>query len=158
MVGYFINSDKNKDFDKEVQTAKAAAKMMEDPQAGLKAKDAEDRLLAAAILVEKYRAYRGPDAKQEPIDADESKQIMQIIADADWTGQRDFRSLRPTPAQLFQRLGVTKSDGFAPPPGANYQAAAQAWLRDECPEISHPAFRGEREEVRPAQICLGKSP
>jgi hypothetical protein len=96
----------------------------------LKAKNADERLLAAAILVEKYRSSPGPNPKQEPIDADESKQILQVIADADWTAQWNFSSLRPIAGQLFQRLGVSKNDGFAPPPGGNYQAAAQAWLRE----------------------------
>src|SRR5439155_17851245 len=87
VVGYYINSDKNPDFDKEVQAAKAAAKVLANPQASLKAKDADERLLAAAILIDKHRTYRGPNSKQEPIDAEESKQILQALADADWKTQ-----------------------------------------------------------------------
>jgi hypothetical protein len=130
VVGYYVNNDKNKEFDKEVQVAKAASKVVANPQAGLKAKDAEERLLAASILVEKYRAYRGPKALQEAIDAEESKLILQAMADADWQAQGNFASLRPNPTQLFQRLGVSKNDGFVVQAGANYQEAIRAWLRD----------------------------
>jgi hypothetical protein len=128
VVGYYINSDKNKDFDKEVQAAKASAKVTENLTGSLKAKDAEERLLAAAILIEKYRTFRGPNAKQEPIDADQSRQILQALAGADWQTQVNFMSLRTNPTQLFQRLGVTAKDGFVPPKGGNYQAAIRMWL------------------------------
>jgi hypothetical protein len=128
VVGYFINSDKNKDFDKELQAAKTAAKAAANPQASLKAKQAEERLLAAAILIEKYRAFRGPNVKQEAIDAEESKQILQALVGADWQTQLNFGSLRPNPTQLFQMLGVTVKDGFVPPKGGNYQDAIRMWL------------------------------
>jgi len=128
VVGYFINSDKNKDFDIEVQAAKTAAKAAANPLASLKVNEAEERLLAAAIFIEKYRAFRGPNAKQEAIDAEESKQILQALAGADWQTQLNFGSLRPNPTQLFQMLGVTAKDGFVPPNGGNYQDAARMWL------------------------------
>ena len=127
VVGYYINSDKNKDFDKEVQAAKASAKVTENLTRSLNAKDAEERLSAAAVLIEKYRTFR-PNAKQEPIDAEESKQILQALAGADWQTQVNYMSLRTNPTQLFQRLGVTAKDGFVPPKGGNYQDAIRMWL------------------------------
>jgi hypothetical protein len=81
-------------------------------------------------LIDKHRTFRGPNSKQEPIDAEESKQILQTLTDADWKTASAFSSLRPTPWQLFQRLGVSAKDGFAVPKGANYQTAMQTWLRD----------------------------
>jgi hypothetical protein len=130
IVGYYVNSDKNDEFAKELAAAKSAAKASVNPQASLKSKDADERLAAAAILVEKYRAYRGPKASQEAIDAEESKLILKALAEADWKGQVNFASLRPNMGQLFNRLGVTKADGFTPAVGANYQEAARAWVRD----------------------------
>lgn len=130
VFGYFINRDQNKDFDKEVQYAKTAIKLAADPQAALQSNNAGNRLLAAAILIDQHRTFRGPNSKQQPIDAEESKKILQVLVDADWTAPINFASLQPAPSQLFQQLGVTKADGFAPPPGGNYQAAIQAWLRD----------------------------
>jgi hypothetical protein len=130
IAGYYINSENNPGFEKEVQIAKAAAKVLENPQASLKAKDADERMLAAAILIDKYRNFRGPNSKQEPIDAQESKLILQALVDADWKSQANFTSLRPAPWQLFQRLGVTAQDGYAPQPKANYHEVMQTWLRE----------------------------
>lgn len=131
-AGYFINSENNKTFDKEVQSVKSVIKLTENPKAGLKAKDAEERLLAAAILIEQYRAFRGPGQKQEPIDAEESKQIMHALADADWKAPVSFGGMRPNPTMLFNRLGITPKDGWQPrpQPGVNFQEAMQTWVRD----------------------------
>jgi hypothetical protein len=128
VVGYYVNSDKNKDFDAEVKAAKAATKVVDNPLAALKSKDAEERLLAAAILVDKHRTYRGPKSREEPIAADESKLILKAMADGEWKDQPNYMSLRANPMQLFQRLGVGKNDGFVIEAGNNYQQAARAWL------------------------------
>jgi hypothetical protein len=130
VVGYYINSDKNADFAKEVLVAKTVLKVSANPLAHLKAKDAEERLLAASVLIEKYRSFQGPKSTQEPIDVEESKLIMRALADADWKTQANFMALRPNPVRLFQQLGVTAKDGFTVPPGGNYQAAPEAWVRD----------------------------
>jgi hypothetical protein len=130
VVGYYINSDKNPDFAKEVLVAKTILKVSEKPLAHLKAKDGEERLLAASVLIDKYRTYQGPKSTQEPIDAEESKLIMQVLAGADWKTQANFMALRPSPMRLFQQLGVTAKDGFSVPAGANYQAAVESWVRD----------------------------
>jgi hypothetical protein len=104
---------------------------MDNPQAALKSKDADERLMAAAILIEKYRTFRGPGApKQEPIDAAESKLIVLAIANADWKAPVNFGGFRPNPAQLFGRLGIGPNDGFKVAPGTDYQVQAQNWLRD----------------------------
>lgn len=130
VIGYYINSNNNKGFDQEVATAKLVVRVLEKPLDALKGKDAEERLLAAAILIDKHRTFRGPKSTQEPIDAEESKLILQALADADWQAGANFSSLRPSPGQLFQRLGVTAKDGFTPAKGATYQTAAQNWLRE----------------------------
>ncbi|HZZ82220.1 MAG TPA: hypothetical protein VFE62_27225 [Gemmataceae bacterium] len=129
VIGFYINSDKNTGFDKEVQSAKLAARLSADPQAGLKAKDADQRLLAASILIDRYRNVGGPKVKLQPIDAEESKLILQALAEADWQMPYNFASLRPIPTQLFQRLGVNAQDGFNVPKGGNFQKAAQEWVR-----------------------------
>jgi hypothetical protein len=130
-AGYFINSENNKTFDKEVQAVKTVTKLLDNPRAGLKAKDGDERLLAAAILIEKYRTFRGPGkAKEEPIDAAESKLIMHALADAEWQAPTNLGAMRPNPQQLFGRLGVTPNDGWRPQPGANFQVAAQNWVRE----------------------------
>jgi hypothetical protein len=130
-VGYFISSQNNANFDKDVQMIKTISKVMDDPQTALKSKDAEERLLAVSVLVEKYRTFKGPgQAKEEAIDAGESKEILSALAAADWQAPAAFGSLRPSAVQVFGRLGVGPKDGFMVPPGANYQTTAQSWLRD----------------------------
>ena len=130
-VGYYVGSEKNPNFEKEIEGIKAFAKVIDDPHKGLKSKDASERLVAASLLIDKYRSFRGPGkVKLEPIDAEESKLILQAIADADWKGQLDFSTFRPNAAGLFQQLGVAAKDGFMPPPGGNYQEAAQKWVRE----------------------------
>jgi hypothetical protein len=131
IVGYHIDRDKNPTFDKEVELAKVAVKVIDNPQDALKSKDTDERLLAAAYLIENYRSFKGPAVpKLEAIDADESKLILQTLVNADWKANADFRSIRPAPWQLFQKLGVTAKDGYAPQPGVNYQAAMQSWLSE----------------------------
>jgi hypothetical protein len=129
IAGYFFASD-TKDFDKEIQAAKTAVQAIEEGDKGLKSKDAAVRLAATAILVDNYRTFRGPKVKQEPIDADESKLILQALAEGEWQAQGNFASLQVNQARLFNMLGVSKADGFAPPQGANFQTAAQTWLRE----------------------------
>jgi hypothetical protein len=130
-IGYYISSQNNANFEKDVQMIKTITKVMDDPQTALKSKEADERLLAVSVLVEKYRTFKGPgQPKQEAIDAAESKQILQALADADWQVPVALGSLRPSPGQIFGRLGINQKDGFMVPPGANYQTAAQAWLRD----------------------------
>jgi hypothetical protein len=130
-IGFFVGRTKDEGFDKEVAVVKAVAKIADNPQASLKARDADQRLLAAALLIGQYRTFRGPgQPKQVPIDAEESKLILQTLADADWQARADFRSLRANAPQLFSQLGITARDGFTPAPGGNITAASQKWLRD----------------------------
>jgi len=130
VLGYYIDRDKNKDFEKEVRAAKAALKVINNPRAALKATDATERIVAAAILVEEYRSSPRPNSKQEPIDEQESKQILQVIADADWAGEWNPICVRPYPGHLFQRLGISTNEGFAAPAVGNYQTAVQAWVHE----------------------------
>ena len=110
----FITREGNQGFDAEVKTAKQLAKVMGSPVAALKADDKQDRYLAAAILVTKYRNVANPTGKvmkQEPIDAEESKLILQAIAGGDWTPGR-FNATVPNPFELFNQLGITPKDGY----------------------------------------------
>ena len=144
IMGYHIDRDKNPTFEKEVELAKAAVKVIDNPQSALKSKDADERLLAAAYLIETYRSFKGPTVpKLEAIDADESKLILQTLAKSDWKANADFRSIRPAPWQLFQKLGVTAKDGYAPQPGANYQATMQTWLADNAQKYRIQRFAAQ---------------
>ncbi len=122
----------NPNYEKDIALLKKCAKIMENPNAALKGKNAEDRFLAAAMLVAQYRTHRGPGAKQEPIDADQSKLILEALAAADWTPAKDFTQL--SPLMVLHRLPLTDKDGWMPPPQQkdpkSYAIYAQQWCMD----------------------------
>jgi hypothetical protein len=116
-------------FEQEAALCRYAMKVGGDPAKGLQAKDAQDRLLAAALLLQQYRIFRGGLAKTEPIDARESKLILTALADADWNQDGPIH-----PWGLFKQLGLTAKDGWTLPRNAkraaDFYQAAQAWLRE----------------------------
>ena len=127
IAGYYVNSDKNDDFG-EVAAAKTAARASANPQTSLK-HGRDERFAAAAILVEKY-ALPWPESSS----GSDRRRGKQAHHEGAWRCRlEDAGQLHVAAAergQLFQRLSVTKADGFMPPAGANFQEAAQAWLRD----------------------------
>jgi hypothetical protein len=133
----------NADFDNKVALVKRCVKLGSDADAGLKSKDAGDRLLTAYLLLNRYRKDRGPKSETEPIDAAQSKLILEAIARADWF--IDLKTLPAasedlvTPRRVFYTLGPTAKDGWNPPQQGNrdfriwqaeLDAAAQKWLKD----------------------------
>jgi hypothetical protein len=117
------------DHRQKLEMARQAGKLMADPSAGLKAKDAGDRLLTATLLLSRYRKPR-PDHRVEAIPADESRGILEALAGADWS-KLDHSPGMVAPLALFYQLGVGEKDGWRQP--ADFQkvsAAAQKWLRD----------------------------
>lgn len=120
------------DFQKQVDLTRKSLKVIEDPVAALKAKDSEEKLLAAAILIQKYRQFQGGVPKLEPIDAEESKLILNALLEANWT-QQPSRYDPNNPWALFNQLGITEKDGFVRPKTIrNIQDlynAAREWLK-----------------------------
>src|SRR5262245_43002026 len=104
----------NPNFAKEIEQVKKAAKLLAKPSDGLKSKDADDRFLTAALLITRYRTPKGSD-KTEQVSAEESKQILQILADADWTNRNPKFGFQTNPQALFFRLGVTEKEGWKQP-------------------------------------------
>jgi hypothetical protein len=129
----FVNRENNPNFENDVKSAKSLAKVMGDPVANLKAEDKQDRYLAAAVLITKYRSNTlGQPMKTEKIDAAESKLILQALAGGDWTPGR-FNAAIPNPFELFNQLGITVKDGYELKNVRNQQDIAQAmqkWLDD----------------------------
>jgi hypothetical protein len=126
----FINKAGNANFDKDVAKVKELAKLLADPKKGLKSKSAEDRSQTAAMLVVRYTMQHPGQNKQVPIDAEESKLILQGLADGDWT--KGFSPTELTPQMVFGRLGLTDKDGWAPGPLTTpnaFQDAAKAWIK-----------------------------
>jgi hypothetical protein len=126
-----VDKARTKEFDRDLSLVKRCAKLLTDPAAGLRSKDAEDRLLTAAMLLFRYRTaqhvYRGAP-KTEPIDAEQSRLILSVLAEQPWT-EADLRE--PTGRlRLFLRIGLTDKDGWKTPDSAKEAAvAARQWLR-----------------------------
>jgi hypothetical protein len=127
----FVQRENNVNFANEVKTAKQIAKAMDNPVAALKAEDKQDRYVAAAILISKYRSNpTGVAMKSEPIDANESKLILQALQGGDWAVGR-YNAQVPQPMELFNQLGVTPKEGYNPVNVRNQNdihAAMQKWL------------------------------
>ena len=123
-----VRDKDNPEFKTQVDEAKAAVKLIANPMAGLKSKDADERYLTAALLITRYRTPKA-DSKLEAVPAAESKLILETLAEVDWQPRNPkFFSL---PAiGLFGRLGVTEKDGWTPPKNfAEVPAEAKKWLK-----------------------------
>jgi hypothetical protein len=128
---------KAENYARDLKLARRCAKLWEDPLAGIKAKDAEDRLLCAGMLIYRYRHYEpgrfGPET--EAISADESQRILNILADADWPTKVAPDSSLPyemTPGWLFTQLDVSFKDGWIAPGGGGFEgffAAGKQWVK-----------------------------
>ena len=91
------------------------------------------------MLVQRYRPLGAKANKQpeQPIDAEESKLLLKILAEADWKDVNEAISSTiypPHPYRIFLQLGVAKKDGFEPPINApdfrETLGYTQSWLRD----------------------------
>jgi hypothetical protein len=127
---------KAENYARNLKLARRCAKLWEEPLARLKAKDAEDRLLSAGMLIYRYRHYEpgrfGPET--EAISADESQRILNILADADWPTKVAPDSAIPyemTPGWLFSQLDVSFKDGWVSPSGGYdvFYAAGKQWVK-----------------------------
>jgi hypothetical protein len=127
-----IDKKTTPDFATDVNDMKRAAKLLADPAAGLKAKDAADRQLTALMLIARYRTPRG-EGKTEEVSAEESKAILTALAEGDWS-RNDPMLLgnQMQPRNVFLMLGLTEQDGWKMPADFNQLPdAAQKWLKDK---------------------------
>jgi hypothetical protein len=115
-------------FKQEVALVRFALRMGDHPAEGLKSKDRQERLFAAALCIYRYRTYRGRPPKTEPIGARESRLILRVLAEADWHAKGLI-----SPWGLFSQLGLTKKDGWSLPARGrsteDYYKAGRDWLR-----------------------------
>ncbi len=116
-----------------VAEVKLAAGAIADPMKALKAEKAQDRALAAVVLLMHYRqaASRGA-TERVALDADENAAILKAIAEGDYTvAITGYTTLTSS----YQLLGLSANDGWKHPiakPGENHnlvmQKAFQEWL------------------------------
>jgi hypothetical protein len=122
----------NPNFAKELDSVKKYVKLLAKPMDGLKAKDADTRLLTAGLLITRYRTPpvggTGVPATRE-VPAEESKLILTALAEADWK-KNNPQDWGMNPPALFARLGVTPADGWTPPKDArNFLQEQQKWVK-----------------------------
>ena len=101
---------------------------------GLKSANTDDRLLTAHLLVLRscYVPWRrGVAARTEPIDAEQSRRILQALAEGDW--DKNSREVRDAVAalQLSVKFGAPPLKDFPAEPGEKQWAAvAKQWLKE----------------------------
>jgi len=155
-VNYYdaMQKQNNPNFAKEVEEIKKAAKLLEKPMDGLKSKDADERFQTAALLLTRYRNKRSEEQKTEEVDADESKLILQTLAEADWQPRNQKFGYTMTPMNLFFRLELTQKDGWKQPEnGQNIAEEAKKWCKENAGKYkikryvseSKPASKDEPE-------------
>lgn len=138
-----VHKTGNPNFKAELAEVERGIKVMADPLASLKSKDNEERLLAVALQMQKYRTNRTGNPAKQPIEKEESKLILKTIAESDWNENaapnRGPGSYMTNPRNLFYQLQLTPADGWTQPRPdpknpANFQkdfeTAAKKWLTD----------------------------
>jgi hypothetical protein len=136
---------KSPSFDTDVKLIKRCVKLLEDPDASLKSENAEDRFLTAGMLVARYTTRQTANAKTEPIEAEQSKRILQALASADWTPATSLTQL--SPLMVLGRLPLTDKDGWSPPSRQDakaYAAYAQKWVKDHADTYRIQRFVAEK--------------
>jgi hypothetical protein len=141
-----VTESKAANFKADVEDAKKVAKMIAEPMTGLKAREASDRYLAAAILVSKYRSAGGP--KEEEISADESKLILQGLAGGNWNAPQVGRpGFDPfTPMQMFYILQPQNAGWVQPQNFQEVPTSMKKWLEDNAGKFRIKRFVAVKSE------------
>ena len=146
---YDFIDKKNADFDKSLDEIKRCAKLLADARGSLQSKSADDRFLTAAMLLARYRTARPGETKTEPIDAEESKAILQALADADWDAKPGpaFGGFQTTPLIAFSRLDVTPTNGWTQPKDAKaIPETAKQWVKDNVEKYRIRRFVADKKD------------
>jgi len=150
MFGY--SDKKTPNYDKELENLRRCVKLLDSGAEGLKSKEAADRLLTAQLLLGRYRSARfgaidPAKQKTEPINAEESKLILETLANADWTAPDEATGASAQAA--FFRLGLTEKDGWKP---VAFKApndlpdAAKKWLKENAGTYRIQRFVAEEKK------------
>jgi hypothetical protein len=143
----------NADYEKSVEDAKKCCKLLADPEAGLKSKEADDRLLTAGMLVSRYRTDKTGSGKTEDVPAEQSKLILKTLADADWAPKPQppggLFGFQMNPQAIFFQLGLTDKDGWKQPQdGTKIEQEAKKWLKENAESYKMQRFVTETKEKK----------
>lgn len=104
-------------YDKELTKVKSIRKILDKPLEALKADKADERKLAASVLVQhhaQYPAVANPkkQPKQEPLDEEQSRLILKAVSEMNWDNPAD-----PTVSLsgVLGFLNLTPNDGWKQP-------------------------------------------
>jgi hypothetical protein len=115
----------------ELVQCRRLVRLLAEPKKSLQARDPADRLDTAGMLVWRYRVQRYDNQKTEPIDAEESKLILDVLAEVEWNWYpRDPQAVAAN--RVFEWLAPL--EGMKAPAErenfeANFTRAAKEWLR-----------------------------
>jgi hypothetical protein len=121
-------------FAKDLASARRLGRLLGEPEKGLNARDEDDRLLTAYLLILRhcYAPWRrGETGKTEPIDAEQSQRILLELAGGDWAKHRLEVRDAVAALQLAVKFGAPMLKDF-PPDRADeeWPAATRRWLRE----------------------------
>jgi len=126
--GQVTRGESADNYDSVVTQVKQCQKFSADPDAGLKSKDARERLLTTALLLSTYR--KAQKVKAEEFSAEQSKLMLQTLLEADWQKLDPVLGWDLAPYTLFLMLGLTRDDGWTlPTQQQDHTAEAKKWLK-----------------------------
>lgn len=144
-----LDKKDNPDWKKEIEEVKKSAKLLATPMKGLKSKEADERLLTAALLINRYKNSRTGTEKTESVPAAESKLILTALAEASWATPRGGNWMT-NPQNLFYRLGVTAKDGWEQPKDfRQVEVQAKKWLKDNAGKFKMERYVRPRLSTEP---------
>jgi hypothetical protein len=126
-----VGGKPNPSFKTDVAEIKRCVKLLANPKASLKSKDAKDRMTTAAMLVSRYRTQKvfRPMPKTEEINAAESKLILEALSKADWKPAVG-PNYQLSAQGVFMRLGLTPKDDWHQPKNfKEMPEEAKKWLK-----------------------------
>src|ERR1700738_5017845 len=98
------------------------------------------------MLETRYRTPKAWAQKTEAIGAEESKRILQALAEADWT-PKPGDAFVTTPDKAFAQLGLTDKDGWAQPADfKDYPEAAKKWLKENADKYRIQRFVADEKK------------
>jgi hypothetical protein len=135
-----FHDKKAKEFERELALTRRCCEFLSEPNKALKAKERQDRVLTAYLLVLRYTyapmRLRGKN-EAKPIDAGQSKLILLALAEADWDRPAEQTEVSPRYAvnlivEAARQSGVALPKSFPTNTGdlKKDAVARKQWLQD----------------------------
>jgi hypothetical protein len=141
--GHPHTRDNNPNFDGEIKRYQEWARFMKEPVESLRSRDADVRFVTTALLSSRYRSFipdfHSRDRKTEPIDAVQSRLMLEVLAEADWE-KAEARHKVPV-AWLFQRLAPAAANNWGmEDDDRRFEPTARQWCKEHAATYRIRAF------------------